>query len=444
MSIAIAMNLPDFNEPNKFFRTLVRDHIDMELAQKAIEVQALKSWGNNTDDQSSLCFMIEDFGKYLNKIEQKFRDYLFPPNASILVNNRLKCNLPWKKSGFNRITTQIVKNTCYLEKFDPKELFNFKGILPNLEVVLSAFCDFPERIIKLFVNTQKSVDGAYIARIFTKGWWRPILIDDHVACDRNDELPIAMDVGDIEDDGKLEIWPHLIAKMLTKHYINYERLSKQGICELMKDLSGMPTKTYTTFKLEPVHVRNYWKRGYMFITKGSREFMNEFAEGSMAKDINCSLEHCIQLNGKYYVQLKNFSHKISTKVPFSLDDKLTIKEDYKKTRKSTKNYENCFWLTWKDFIKYFKKAHVSHYDKDMDNQYEDYMLKDDDKFALNIEVSKNTPVYIEIDQLDKLFCATGYKYSDVRVYVIQRSKNVSLDISQNLKTDKTIEATPST
>ena len=133
----------------------------MELAQKAIEVQALKSWGNNTDDQSSLCFMIEDFGRYLNKIEQKFRDYLFPPNASILVNNRLKCNLPWKKSGFNRITTQIVKNTCYLEKFDPKELFNFKGILPNLEVVLSAFCDFPERIIKLFVNTQKSVDGAY-------------------------------------------------------------------------------------------------------------------------------------------------------------------------------------------------------------------------------------------------------------------------------------------
>jgi len=101
---------------------------------------------------------------------------------------------------------------------------------------------------------------------------------------------------------------------------------------------------------------------------------------------------------------------------------LLIGEDWKMVKKCSKNNSGSFWLSWEEFKKYFDKVYVSHYDENMDYDFMKFMLKDSNKFAVNLEVNKTTPVYIEVDQLDKLYSDSSYKYSDVRMYIVQRSQ----------------------
>ena len=96
-------------------------------------------------------------------------------------------------------------------------------------------------------------------------------------------------------------------------------------------------------------------------------------------------------------------------------------KDWKENRKYTnKNNQDSFWVNWDEFKKYFDKVYVSHYDENLDHEFMKFMLKDTNRFAINIQINKTTPVYIEVDQLDKLFSDATYKYSDVRMYVVQR------------------------
>jgi len=220
-----------------------------------------------------------------------------------LVNNHKKCNLDWKSSGWSRID-EIYDNTTFLTKFDQSELFDHidcGGVLPNLAVVLSAFCDYPKRIKRLFLSDEYNPEGAYLGRVFHKGWWKPVLVDNYVPHD-DDKRPIALppakerettdafglsivaksitkeinyNVGN-HDNKNIEIWPSVVAKILAKHYINYERLAKQEVAEFMKDLTGMPTNTYKVRKVDQTHMRKYWKNQFVVIAKPTKEFIKTY------------------------------------------------------------------------------------------------------------------------------------------------------------------------
>lgn len=265
-------------------------------------------------------------------------------------------------------------------------------------------------------------------RVFSRGWWKPILIDDYVPVDE-DNIPIAL-MGDYcLTDSKLDIWPNLVAKMLAKHYINYERLSKQGICELMRDLSGMPTKTYKVNRLEPRQLRQYWFKDYITIVKANMQFKKAFVTGKIYLNVHCGIRHIVELApGKFYVQLKCYSNTIEKKTNFTTDQLLTISEDWKSVRPFTKEDKETFWVTWEEFQEYFSKAFISHYDEDSEYIFEKFSLAHSNKFAVNLEVYKTGPIVIEVDQLDKLFTDSSYSYSDVRMYVVSRSSAIKQEL----------------
>jgi len=168
------LELPQFDQNGIFFEILMRSNADIGTAQEIIEKQIVRTYDDKLDDETSLWFMYNDFVRYLKEKGLKLKDILFPPNSSSLVNNIRKSILAWRNCTFYRIDTEIYSNCCFLEKFDPSLLFNFSGILPNLAVVLSAFCEFPDRIKKMFLTTEVNIEGAYLGRVFHKGWWKPV------------------------------------------------------------------------------------------------------------------------------------------------------------------------------------------------------------------------------------------------------------------------------
>ena len=173
-----------FKSPGQFYQILQNSNSDIEIAQSAIEKYLNELWEDHFDDQTNLANLINDLISYLNDRHESFTDCLFPPNVSALVNNHRKSTLDWRNSDFER-SSELFEPPSLLEKFDPKDLFNFKGVLPNLSYVLSAFCENPDRIKFLFVNPVYNKEGVYLMRVFQRGWWKPVLVDDFVPS--NDE-----------------------------------------------------------------------------------------------------------------------------------------------------------------------------------------------------------------------------------------------------------------
>ena len=209
--------------------------------------------------------------------------------------------------------------------------------------------------------------------------------------------------------------------MLAKNYINYERVSKQGIAELMKDLSGMPCREYNTNKLEQGQLRKYWEKSYIMLAKTKFEFNKKYITGNQYQNVYCGIRHVIELGtGEYYVQLKCYSQQIDKKTDFSTYQLLNISEDWLSTKSFTKDDSDCFWMNWLEFSENFGRVFVSHYDDKLEYDLEKFSFKDSSKYAVNLEVSNTGPLHIEVNQLDKIYRDQTYKYADIRLYLISR------------------------
>jgi hypothetical protein len=416
------LDFSEIDQAGRFFKLLMRSDADPHTAQALVEKEIVRTYEDKTNDESELYKMYEDFREYLKTKGMAFEDMLFPPNISSLVNNPRKATLPWKNSEMTRIGN-LWDNPTYLANYEPEYLFNFKGILPNLAAVLSAFCEFPDRIKNMFLTKELNVEGTYLGRVFHKGWWKPVMVDDYVPHDSLGE-PIALTGTCDVYHSKKEIWPNILAKILAKHYINYQRLTQQTVPEFLKDLSGMPTKTYKTRRLDFSQIRKCWSKNYIVVCKANKEFKAKYVNGKHNLDVYCHLIHAIDLNkNTSMLQFKNYSHQIANEVTFDVSEKLMIGEDWQKYKKYVKSNANTFWVSWEDFQIYFNEAYVCHYDDEMQYDFQKFVLKESDKFAVNIKVTKSMPCYIEVDQLDKLFAESSYNYSDVRIYIIKRDFN---------------------
>jgi hypothetical protein len=405
-----------------FFDVLMKARAGVSTAQEYLEKEIKRTYEDSENDQARLWVMYTDFVQYLQEKGRRFKDVLYPPNISSLVNNPRKCTLAWKNSDWTRLNEEIFPKCCFLEKFDPEViLFNGHGITENLEHVLSALCEWPERIKKMFLTEEANWEGAYLGRVFQKGWWKPVLIDDMVPTDEN-VIPISCN-GQIDKDKKVELWPHLVSKMLAKHYVNYERQSHQNIGEFMKDLTGMPTKTHKVRRLDPEQLRYSFTKNYVMIAKSNAEFVKKYMpNATKPKHTHCNLVHVFQLEDKSLIfEFKQYGAKVEKNTNFHISTKIQIEVDWKKVRGYSKVDTNTFWVTWEELQQYFSTVWICYYDEAMDYDFRKFMLKDANKFAVNIQVTgAKTRLHIEVDQLDKLFCASGENYSDVRVFVIKR------------------------
>lgn len=407
-----------------------KNKIHLTSAQGAFEREIIGALDKGLcNNNQYLLTLLNIFQNDTKNLGESFTDVYFPPNSSSLVNNVLRSNASYKTDEWKRLKADLYQNnTIFLKKFNTKKLFNFGGLVPNLELVLSVMCENPVRIKKLFISEKLNNEGSYMVNIYHRGELKPVLIDDYVPVNEENIAQVMLSSNMTQEDSKVDIWPNLIAKALAKHYINYERLIGQTIPGLMNDLSGMPTKEYKIRKLDFKQLRRCFVQNYMVISKAKKEFIKEFVnvDSKSLVTFHCHLVHAIDLSGtgdenSFFMQMKNITHDFNKQTTFNTAQKLAAIADWKKHKKTAKDNCDTFWVTWAEFQEFFSAVYVTHYEAGYTQQQKKFLLKDNQIFALDLQVNSNKSlVYIENDQLDKLYSEKSYNYSDVRMYVIRR------------------------
>ena len=84
---------------------------------------------------------------------------------------------------------------------------------------------------------------------------------------------------------EIDIWPQIIAKALSKAFLNYERMLMQNLRHFFRDLTGMPVRDYESSKIDFSLLRNCFKRQHMMIGRCNKSF-KDFVK------INCNTRNC--------------------------------------------------------------------------------------------------------------------------------------------------------
>merc|ERR1712194_695381 len=114
--------------------------------------------------------------------------------------------------------------------------------------------------------------------------------------------------------------------------------SHQNIGEFMKDLTGMPTKTFKVRRLDQAQLRYCWSRNFIVIAQTNSEFTKKFVPGpARDKGLYCTLQHAFcGEDGKLILEFKEYCNKINKTTDFHIAEKVQIEEDWKKVRGYTK------------------------------------------------------------------------------------------------------------
>ena len=72
---------------------------------------------------------------------------------------------------------------------------------------------------------------------------------------------------------KIEIWPQLLTKALAKVLINYERACGQSILNLLRDISGRPSRQLNIKEVTWKFLRDNFKRGSLILAHPDPSFI---------------------------------------------------------------------------------------------------------------------------------------------------------------------------
>lgn len=102
----------------------------------------------------------------------------------------------------------------------------------------AALAEYPERITRIFKNTEYSAEGIFQVRFWKSG--RPVwqVVDDRIPVTW-DDTPINSDVG---RNGAW--WLIILEKAYAKFNVNYANINGGDPAQALRELSGMPVATY--------------------------------------------------------------------------------------------------------------------------------------------------------------------------------------------------------
>lgn len=219
----------------------------------------LLEWSAFDDDSAGeVGEFLSIFRHYVANLGKVFRDSTFVPGKGGLVNSFKMSELPWKRSQWARLYT-IFPGHKFCHLWAPRKLFDYTDKkMPNMLGVLTGLSHYPHFIKEcIFPDTDDNPSGAYIVYLHIRGRVKRVLVDDLVPIDPWEspqflEPPISEDnwhqaysaEDGLRKNEKPDIWPQLITKALAKEMINYERVTLQNTQNLLRDITGMPTRTY--------------------------------------------------------------------------------------------------------------------------------------------------------------------------------------------------------
>ena len=191
----------------------------------------------------------EELENLLNDYKiNNFIDWNFPPDDDSLINNNLEKSLNdflkyipfWKrpKDFINIKNNKIKEYYLYNQKLGPLPNDIIKGFFDDKSLisVLSALSEKNNLIKRLFVNNNNSITekGIYQIKLYIKGKWEIIIIDDLFPCYIMGNPIVTRSPSNI-------IWVLLLEKAIAKICKCYYNIKNLKISDCFLLLTGFPT-----------------------------------------------------------------------------------------------------------------------------------------------------------------------------------------------------------
>lgn len=110
--------------------------------------------------------------------------------------------------------------------------------------VLSALAEFPERVKKIFYNSESNKYGVYSVKFYIRGVPTEIVIDDFIPCYDDKLEPFFA-----KPNGK-ELWVMLLEKAWCKLFGDYTVVEFEVVDYAMEDILGTPSFGFWASMLE--------------------------------------------------------------------------------------------------------------------------------------------------------------------------------------------------
>ena len=156
---------------------------------------------------------------------------LYDPNLDEGDINKYK-SFEWKRFK------EIAKSPAmFRDGIDPNDIN--QGQLGDCYflAVLSSLAEFPDRVSALFVTKELNAAGIYLVRFFINGNETPVIVDDHLPCNKNGGLAFASS----RDD---EMWVSILEKAWAKLHGTYARTEGGLPCFACSHLVGVPSESF--------------------------------------------------------------------------------------------------------------------------------------------------------------------------------------------------------
>ena len=290
---------------------------------------------------------------------------------------------------------------------------------------LSSLAENPSRIRNLFISKQSNETcGVYCVNICHEGIWRAVYVDDYFPCYSPSQGPCFSK----SKKGENELWVLILEKAWAKLFGNYERIEAGLTREVLRDLTGAPTKVIWNDD------QNLWNE---VLTGEGKDYImtaGTLDEGDLTKTKiqkgmvtghAYSLISAHELNGERLIKLRNPWGKKEWMGPWGDDDPVwnTVSENDKKKVGYFKNDDDgIFFMRVQDFVKTYENVQIC-------------MVHNDFKYhAIPLNTQRKKGVYVEVEiktggeyfftllqQSKRIhFEDEGYNFSPARIVVAQR------------------------
>lgn len=306
----------------------------------------------------------------------------------------------------------------------------FQGCLGDCYFLssLSSLAETPDRIRRLFISQKTNETcGVYCVRICHEGIWRAVFVDDHFPCYSAAQGPAFSK----SKKGQNELWVLILEKAWAKLYCNYERIEAGLTREVLRDLTGAPTKVVWNDDSRLWDEIFEGENKNFIMTAGAKDeedMTTTKINKGMVTGHAYSLISAHEIKGEKLVKLRNPWGSKEWKGPWGDDDPVwdTIPQDVKKKVGYQRNNDDgIFFMPINDFKKAYGDVQIC-------------MVHDNFKYvSLPLKTQRKRGVYIEVDvkvEGDYYFTILqptkrlmthdpSYKYSLAKIVVGKRNSN---------------------
>ena len=163
--------------------------------------------------------------------EGEWTDDLFPANENSLIGNNPNgidtSEIEWKRAS------EIFPEPHLFEgELNTKKVINGRVGIPYFLSSISAMCDYPGLIEKIFLTKDYNPNGSYSLLLFIDGEYQIVYLDDYFPCLKGTNIPY------FTKPNNFALWPMLLEKAWAKVNGSYSNCLSGWPSDLFRALTG--------------------------------------------------------------------------------------------------------------------------------------------------------------------------------------------------------------